>query len=372
MRHPSLWVVWAWVLGVLLLVAGPARAEGTPRDVVEVEHPEGLVLGPLPSDFTRIDHGWLTLELPASVEDRAPGLVKDADAIRSRLTERFAHPVLEHVLVRVARDADQMLALAPNGLPPPRYASGVAYGPLHLAILALQAPGTWEASDLTELIRHELTHLALHDAVLAHHTPRWFDEGLAIHESDELPWKRRETLWYAALARTLPPLSEIDEGFPIQNNEVNIAYAESADVVRFLMRDADRSRFGTLIEKLRQGTSFDRSIEDAYGEPLRHIEYEWREDLTHRVSVVPLLTGGGALWGLMSVLVVVAWVKRRKAAKEKLAQWAKEEAEMDAAAARARERAVLASQPPQQDDIPPASVPGIPVVEHEGRWYTVH
>jgi hypothetical protein len=372
MRHPLLWVVWAWVLGVALLVGGSARAEGAPRDVVQVEHPEGLVLGPLPGDFIHIDHGWLTLELPASVKDRAPGLVKEADAIRSRLTDTLKHPVLEHVLVRVARDPDQMLALAPDGLPPPRYAAGVAYGPLHLAILAMQAPGTWEAPDLTELLGHELTHLALHDAVLGHHMPRWFDEGLAIHESGELPWKRWETLSYAALGRTLPPLSDLDEGFPVQNYDVTVAYAESADFVRFLMRDADRARFGALLEKARQGATFERALEDSYGAPLREIEFEWHEDLTRRVSVVPLLTGGGALWALMSVLVVVAWVKRRKAAKEKLAQWAREEAEMDAAAARARERAVLASQPPQQEDIPPASVPGIPVVEHEGRWYTVH
>lgn len=44
---------------------------------------------------------------------------------------------------------------------------------------------------------------------------------------------------------------------------------------------------------------------------------------------------------------------------------------MDALLAAAREREAQARTLPG-DEVPPGSIPGIPVVEHEGRYYTVH
>jgi hypothetical protein len=369
-----LWVVAFATLALLPRVSladddGPAPPM-TPRDVVDVLDPASAPLGPLPADFQVVPHGWITLELPSSVADRAPGLLRDADEFKQVLSKSFAQkPMLDHVLVRIARNPEQMAELAPRGLPPPPYATGVAYGPLHVALLSLQAPQTWEASNLIELQRHELTHLALSDAVLAHHLPRWFDEGLAIHESGELWWDRSKTLGEAVIAHHIIPLAELDH-FASDGPEVNIDYAESADFVRFLLRDSDKARFASLLGRVRGGATFDRALEDAYGTDLRKLEYEWQEDMSHRFSVIPMLTGGGVLWSLMAILAVVAWVKRRKRAKEKLAEWAREEAAMEAAQARLRER--QSAEVEESDAMPPGSMPGIPVVEHEGRWYTVH
>jgi hypothetical protein len=46
---------------------------------------------------------------------------------------------------------------------------------------------------------------------------------------------------------------------------------------------------------------------------------------------------------------------------------------MDAAMDAARERIVAAQTAPEGDvDVPPHMRPGVPIVEHEGRWYTLH
>jgi len=373
--RPFVRLLAAWAMLLALLVPFAARAdddeagENPPRDVGVVVQPSAAKLGPLPEDFQRIDRGWLAIEFPASVRDRVLALLEDAEEFRGRLAEDLGQPVVLHVLVRVARTPAQMAELAPVGAPPPSYAAGVAYPSLRLALLAMQAPDTWEAPNLTELLEHELTHLALAEAVAGRPVPRWFDEGLAIHESGEVPWARTKALWDAALSRRLLPLSELDRAFPTERYDVNVAYAESADFVRFLMRDADRARFGSLVQRVQAGTAFDRALEDAYGTDVRKLEYEWREDVGHRFGWFPALTGGGLLWAAIAGLAVAAWVKKRRAAIAKLAQWAREEAEMDAATAAAeRERR---SPPPGDDGLPPR-VPSIPVVEHEGRWYTVH
>jgi hypothetical protein len=234
-------------------------------------------------------------------------------------------------------------------------------------MLALKAPVTWEAPDLGELMRHELSHVALADAIGGRHVPRWFNEGLAIRQSGELPWARLKTLWDASLSRTLVPLKDLDTSFPSDGYEVNVAYAESADFVSFLMRDADRARFGSLVQRAGAGASFDRALEDAYGTDVRKLEFQWREEVSRRFGIVPMLTGGGVVWVVILGLTAVAWTKRRRRAKAKLEQWAREEAQVDAVLA-----ASHAAEPTGSDDELPSRPPPSGVVEHEGRWYTLH
>jgi hypothetical protein len=356
----------------LVLAETDPPASMPPRDVALLVQPTATKLPRAPADFERLDRGWITLEFPASIRDRVEALLPEADEARARLSRDFGQAVLDGALVRIARSPDQMAALSPEGAPPPPYAAGVAYPAASLILLALQAPHTWEAPDLAELLRHELAHVALFDAVGGHHIPRWFDEGLAIHESGELPWARRMALADASFGKRLLPFADLDRGFPLDRYEVNVAYAESADFVSFLLRDVDRARFGSLIERVRAGGGFDRALEDAYGTDMRKLEYEWRQEVSRRFGMVPALTGGGLLWVLIVGLATAAWVKRRKRAKEKLARWAQEEAEMRAAlVVGERERAEQAPAA-SEDGLPPGPTPGIPVVEHEGRWYTVH
>lgn len=361
-----------------LVTTGSARADDgasesgdmPPRDVGVVVQPGTASLGELPSDFERIEAGWLTFEFPGSVRSRVVPLANEAEAVRGQLSEDLGQPVLDQVLVRVARDPAQMADLAPRGQPPPAYAAGVAYASMHLLLLSLQAPDSWEAPDLSEVFRHELSHLALADAAQSHHVPGWFDEGLAVQQSGELRWKRLRTLWDASLSRRLIPLDALDGAFPKDGPEVSIAYAESADIVRFLMRDGDRARFGSLIQRVRSGVAFDRALEDAYGTNVRTLEYQWRDDVEHRLGWVPALTGGGLVWILIVGLAVAAWVTRTRRAKAKLAQWALEEARANAAPPLVAVTAGAVGPP--SDEPMPARIPSVPVVEHEGRWYTLH
>jgi hypothetical protein len=281
--------------------------------------------------------------------------------------------VLEHVEVRVAPTFEEMASLAPEGLPPPGYASGVAYRGLGLVLLTLRPPDPGgEAEDLGEVFRHELVHVALDEAVLGRSVPRWFHEGLAIHVSGEDRFKRLHTLWNAVISGTLVPLSELDKRFGADRDrfEVNAAYAEAADFVRFLLRDGDRLRFSALVERVRGGQPFDRALADAYGTDLRKLEYQWSEGLSKRYTVLPVLTGGGLLWVGVIGLLLFGYVRRRRRDKATLARWEREEA-AELAALEAMggdpEQALL-----EQAGEAALAKAGVPLVEHQGRWYTLH
>ncbi len=368
-----------WVFGLLLValaIPRGARAaqdtpEPSPRDIGSVTSTSPFELGAPPADFQRIDQGGIALEFPASVRARVEPLVDEIESTRVRLTKDLGQSVLSNVYVRVARGPDQMVALAPVGYPPYDYAAAMAYPSAHLIVLAMQAPVTWEGTDLSELLRHELAHLALDEAVAGHHVPLWFNEGLAMYESGEQRWDRWETLSLAAFGDRLLPLADLDKAFPRDPSGVGLAYAESADVVRFLARDPDRARFGSLVERVRVGVGFNRALEDAYGTDVRKLEYEWREDVKRHLRLLPLLTGGGMFGALTGVLLMAAWVRRRRHAKAKLAQWAREEAEGEAATL-IRRASQSPAAPEAAPDVGPPRVPSMPVVEHEGRWYTLH
>jgi hypothetical protein len=366
-----------WTL-LFLVWPAPARAQTAEatglaaRDIGIVALPSTATLGGVPVDFQEIDHGWIVIDFPASVRSRIESVLREADDVRAQLSADLGQPVLGHALVRVARTPEQMSELSPRGAPPPAYAAGVAYPSLRLIVLTLQAPDTWEAPDLSEVLGHELSHLALADAISGHEVPRWFDEGVAIHESGELYLKRWTELWNASLARRLIPLPELDQAFPSDQAQVSVAYAESADVVRFLMREADRARFGSLIQRVRAGVAFDRALGDAYGTDVRTLEYQWREDVGRRFGLVPALTGGGLLWVLIAALSVAAWAKRRQHAKAKLATWAREEAEAEAAMSVADRAANVGTVEAAGEEPVVSRMPAVPVVEHEGRWYTLH
>jgi hypothetical protein len=367
------------LLALALGGGGSARADApiitTPRDAPLVMQPERITIPAPPKDFLRRDEGaWLHVVYPPGVHEQVEGLVREAEEMKARLAADFGAPVLANVDVRVARNPEEMTALAPIELPPFEYAAGMAYTSLHLVLITLQAPGTAESVDLPETFRHELAHVALYDAVAGNHVPRWFNEGLAIHESGEHGWKRFNVLSQATFSKAIIPLAELDRSFPNDPYEVSIAYAESGDFVRFLLRQADRARFAAFLERVRGGAQFERALSDAYTTDMRKLEYEWREDLSKRYAFVPLLTSSGTIiWVLFIGVLAVGWMRRRRRTRAKLEQWQREDDAIDAAIAAtpatalARTDGVEHAAPPEM--IRPAK---LPMVEHDGNWYTLH
>jgi hypothetical protein len=349
---------------------GLARADepvlAPPRDVPLVLRAEALKVPPVPPTYQQKDLGWIKFAYVPSAHERVAPLIRDAEEIKARLTDELGQPVLGNVEVRVARTPEEMATLAPLEAPPPPYGSGVAYLQLHLVLLTLQAPQSNEGVDLEEVFRHELAHVALEDAVAGHHVPRWFNEGLAIYESQENPWLRMKTLGDATLSGTVLPLADIDRSFPDGGYEVSVAYAESADFVRFMMRKADHDRFARMIERVRGGQPFDRAVADAYSSDLKKMEFQWKEELSKRFTYLPVLTGGSLLWVLVIGALVYGYVKKRRRAKATLARWEKEEA----AALEVIQAAKEPDARPSFEQI--VAKADLPRVEHEGGWHTLH
>ena len=176
------------------------------------------------------------------------------------------------------------------------------------------------------------------------------------------------------------PLKDLSRGFPERADETSVAYAESADLVRFLVRGQERHRFHALIKKLRSGASFDQALQASYDLSLSDLEFDWRREVSARYSFWPVLLGGGGLWVIIFGLSIWGWRRRKKRAERILNVWRQEEElkirseEIAAAAERARLVLLSIAEAARTgvSNSPSIEPSELPAVEEDGQWHTLH
>ncbi|MGE0785284.1 MAG: hypothetical protein AB7S26_06335 [Sandaracinaceae bacterium] len=411
----------AILLGLLAFLAGGPRAaaQEAPVDVgfAPAVGPR-RALDDAPADFAVERQGEVTWEYPRAAA-RAVGDLQDAyRETWPRLGAELGVTIREGLTIRIGRNVEQMRALAPSDAPPPDYAVGVAYPHRDLVVLTLTEPTTGERPDIEGVLAHELSHIALYRALETEDgrsveggVPRWFAEGLAIYQAREASIERARALWGGTVGGRLLTLEQLSGSFPSRPNQVNLAYAQSADFVRWLRNREDGERkFREVIHRLREGQPFETALMRTFSTNLTRLEIDWHDDLASRYQAWPLLLGSGGLWVFGALLLVIAYIRRKRKDRIKLAQWEREEREAmeeriaAAASAQAldasRLAAPLVTAPIRSRLIAPrsASADGalgvdegeeaevlyvvppepiqrdsqIPTVEHDGRSHTLH
>ena len=176
-------------------------------------------------------------------------------------------------------------------------------------------------------------------------------------------------------------LDQLERSFPDEPVAASVAYAEAADLVRFLVRRQDQQRFGALARRMSKGQTFDRALQDAYGTDVASLEFEWREDVKKRYTYWPILTSGVVIWVGMIGLILWVWRRRRRRAQDTLERWTREEAAADALA---QQRQLMGENPrvhivvARSNQAAPSSMqghfpePDVPKIEHKGDWHTLH
>jgi hypothetical protein len=168
-----------------------------------------------------------------------------------------------------------------------------------------------DLGDVYRTLRHELAHLALHEAVSVR-VPLWFDEGYAAWAAGE--WERLGGLELnlAVVRGAVPDLQALDGALRGSASTADVAYALAASAVTELARRNPSGTLVPLLQHLRQGEDFEAAVQQTTGLTLAQFDVVWRRSLRQRYSLVTWLLAGGG-WG---VLALVLWilVRRRRAA----------------------------------------------------------
>lgn len=168
-----------------------------------------------------------------------------------------------------------------------------------------------DAENLYATLRHELAHLALHQAISVR-VPLWFDEGYASWAAGE--WERLGALELnLAVARgAIPDLTALDGALRGSVSTADAAYALAVSAVTELARRNPSGSLGPLVQRLRSGEDFEASVQATTGLTLPQFEREWQRSLRRRYSLATWLLAGGG-WGLVALFLWALLRRRRKA-----------------------------------------------------------
>lgn len=287
--------------------------------------------------------GRIEITYEPGLAETARLLADNAEAALTRIRSDLVDlPVPQRIRVQIVHDAASLPSVAPAGRGAPSWAIGVAYPDLGVISVATRRGA--QPVDPAATLRHELAHIALGSA-LGTRAPHWLHEGFAYQHSAEWSWERTETLagmtWFGGII----PIEQLDRSFPAEESPAHRAYAESYDFVGYLSRrgrwedkadDGDRWPFRRFLTMVGQGTDIDSAARRAFGKPVGELFDEWREDMSKRYMLAPIGLLGLALWVLCAVLLMLAWLRRRRHNRRRIGEWERQERREDDELARLR------------------------------------
>ncbi|MBN1772114.1 MAG: hypothetical protein JXB32_12670 [Deltaproteobacteria bacterium] len=392
---------WRW-LGAALLVLLPFLSPEERGDVALatfVDEPAPIVArvvpvettpgAPAPSFSPGALDGFLVVRTERFVVRAEPELT--AYAGRLALEAERGFDVLQRLLgpapgpsveLRVVSNARELAAVAPPGSPPPGWATAVMYGDHDLIVLSLTSPRSGRFIPLFAVLRHELAHLVVDRITGGRPIPRWFDEGIALWAAGDDYAGRQEELVNAAMRDHLLPLESIERGYPSDPEQVPLAYAQSLDVVSYLVDRHGRAALRQALREVGEGTPFRQAFLNAFGTTVARLEEQWRQDIRVWYRWLPALVSGTTLWALISFLLAWAYLRQRRRRQALYAEWDREEVAAERAAAPAEPKVWPDPDPkpwggirPTHGQGPPGGKPEAgkgPIVYHDGRYHTLH
>ncbi|MGH2511158.1 MAG: peptidase MA family metallohydrolase, partial [Candidatus Limnocylindrales bacterium] len=148
-------------------------------------------------------------------------------------------------------------------------------------LFALITPDEVNASWVSTVIPHELTHLVFNTAIdnPFHSPPRWLNEGLAVYLSEGYTPAWRATVAAAVAAGGIIPLDGLVGQFPTTADQFSLAYGESVAAVDFMIRTYGKPALVKLVRSYAGGVSDDEAFSAALGVDTAGFNRAWLKEL---------------------------------------------------------------------------------------------
>ena len=219
-------------------------------------------------------------------------------------------------MIAIAPDRARFRAL--TGGAAPEWGAAVAFPASNRIVMQGSRAGS-DAGDPVEVLRHELAHLALHEA-MGDLPPRWFDEGYASYAAGE--WGRDELLaTNVALALgPLPSLAGLDSGFYHGSSTAEASYAFAYRAVAELAALDPERGLTLFFEHWRETGSLEQAVRLAYGITLPGFEQQWQTRTRRRYGALAAATDLTVASAIFVALLLPLWIFRRRRDRRRLAK----------------------------------------------------
>lgn len=168
---------------------------------------------------------------------------------------------------------------------PQEWTGGVAFTRYGIIAIGI-SPRSYDVEWGKRVIAHELTHLVIHQVTFNPYNdlPTWLDEGLAMTAEGELEPEFASALAKARKENTLISVRSLASPFSAYTGESLLAYAESHELVAYLIDNYGRGKMLELLNTFRQGAGYDEALNRVYGFDMDGLNELWRASL--EVAVV--------------------------------------------------------------------------------------
>jgi hypothetical protein len=271
------------------------------------------------------------LSQPISSQPRVPRLEIEAPpelaAARARLnsfdTSRLAGvmrlleidepgPAIHVVL---ASDTSNLARQAPSSV------AGFAVAEESLVVLFPSRSPTYPEDTLEDVLHHEVAHVMIARAAGGKPVPRWFHEGLAMAAERTWGLEDQTRLLQEVTFVTPTDLASLNTLFEQDEGSRTRAYTLSGAFVRDLMQQHGSAAPGRVLAGMAAGASFDAAFTDAMGGTVATEEAAFWERHRFWSRWGPFFTTTTALWMGVTVLALIAFVRRRRKNAELRKRW---------------------------------------------------
>jgi hypothetical protein len=236
-------------------------------------------------DWQSVHEGDLTLHWYEGSSDFAQNLLISASqsiAQLGRITGVVPQRPIDLYIYGSAADMRDAVLFQPH------WTGGLAYPDYNIVLIGI-APGdtAWgaqsEAHELTHVLVGQLAFSCLGDI------PTWLNEGIAMYGQGGPDPGSVQRFQRAIATNQLASLHVLSGSFSERADKADLAYAESYNVVKYLIDNYARDKLNALFKELARGSKVDDALSHVYGFGLDRLEADWRGS----IGAKPAQSGGG-------------------------------------------------------------------------------
>jgi hypothetical protein len=253
----------------------------------------------------RLDRGRFTVVCYPTEAKLANSLL--AQAVATDSFPGLPRPT-HRVVIAIAPDARRFREWA--GPDAPEWGAALAFPESRRIVMQGRSAGS-DAGDPSEVLRHELAHLALHE-YLGDLAPRWFDEGYASYAARELMRNDALAANFALAIRGMPTFDELDDQFTQGATAAQAAYALAYRAVDDMASIDPRHGLALLLQYWKATGSLDRAMREAFGTTLIAFEHDWQTRTRRRYGGLALFSDLTLATIIVLFIVTPLYLARRR------------------------------------------------------------
>jgi hypothetical protein len=194
--------------------------------------------------------------------------------------------------------------------------------------LPIYTPPADIETEFFKILLHEYCHIMLYFIVPDMHKPLWFEEGFAQYFADQ--WNvNKEFLFVSyALKGEMLNLERYRWHYPETKTQLEVFYLQSYYVVKQLINTYSKEQFQDFLDVMRNEANgnFDKLFLSVFGVTPGYFLIQTQESIKPHAFLVVLFTGFGVLWiVILPLLLVIAYIKKRRKARIVEQGWLEEE-----------------------------------------------